>query len=78
VFDGSNRRDSRDIQRHLHKLAVGLVKVACVSFYCRHTALDVFQHQVVFWLFNNQCSVHVAKNQIIAQRVLLFEVGVKS
>lgn len=51
---------------------MGLVEVACVACDGRHPVLDVFQHQVVLWFCYNQSGVHVAKDQFIAQRVLLF------
>jgi hypothetical protein len=49
-----------------------LVEVAGVACDSRHPVLDVFQHQVVLWFCYNQRSIHVAKDQFIAQRVLLF------
>jgi hypothetical protein len=52
------------------------VEVAGVACDSRHPVLNVFQHQVVLWLAHSQSGVHVAKNQIIAQRVLLFVGGV--
>jgi hypothetical protein len=49
-----------------------LVEVAGVACDSRHPILDVFQHQVVLWFCYNQSGVHIAKDQFIAQRVLLF------
>jgi hypothetical protein len=54
---------------------VRLVEVARVACDSRHPVLNVLQHQVVLWLAHSQSGVHVAEDQIIAQRVLLF-VGV--
>jgi len=51
---------------------VGLVEVAGVACDSRHPVLNVFQHQVVLWLCYGQSGVHVAKDQFIAQRFLLF------
>jgi hypothetical protein len=48
------------------------MEVAGVACDGRHPILDVFQHQVVLWFCYDQRSVHIAKDQFIAQRVLLF------
>ena len=72
MFNRTDRRDGCYIQRHRHELTVGLVEVAGVACDSRHPVLDVFQHQVVLWFCYNQSCVHVAKDQFIAQRVLLF------
>jgi hypothetical protein len=34
--------------------------------------LDVFQHQIVFRLINNQSGVDAADDQVVRQKVLLF------
>lgn len=75
VLDGSDRRNGRHVQCHLHELAVGLVEVAGVACDSRHPVLDVFQHHVVLWLCYGQSGVHVAKNKVVAQVVLLFVGG---
>jgi hypothetical protein len=72
VLDRTDWGDCRYVQRHRHELAVGLVEVAGVACDSRHPVLDVFQHQVVLWFCYDQRSVHVAKDQFIAQRILLF------
>ena len=64
VLDGADRRDSRYVQRHLHKLRVRLMEVAGVLHDRRHPVLNVFQHQVVFRFSNRQVRVGRVSNQI--------------
>ena len=60
MLDRADRRDSRYIQSHLHKLAMGLMEVTCISRDSRHLTVNVRQHSVVLRLVNSQSRVDVA------------------
>lgn len=48
------------------------MEVARIPRHGGQAALDVFQHQIVFRLINNQSGVDAADDQVVRQKVLLF------